>query len=96
MGGGGYHVDLVAGHADRGAGGLEDGLRDIARLGELLEGAEALVREEVLVLDEEDALHVGLVVGDDLGKLGEMPRVPLLDTHREEVEVLLHLGDERC
>jgi hypothetical protein len=42
----------------------------------------------------EDALGVLEVVGDDLGHLGEVPAVPLLDAHGVGVDLLVELVEE--
>lgn len=55
-----------------------------------------LLIELIFILDQNHALDIGFVVGDYLGKFGEVPGVPFLDTHAEEVEVFLHLGYEGC
>lgn len=46
---------------------------------------QVVVGQVALVLYEQSELGVALVVGHDLNKFGEMPRVPFPDAHREGV-----------
>jgi hypothetical protein len=72
------HVGLGNVLTHRHLGGLNDGLRNvliIVDVGSQL--VEVLAGEVLLVLNVGNELAVGVVVGDNLDELGEVPSVPL-------------------
>lgn len=76
-------------------GGVNDVLGNtLVILNESGNVVEALVAEGLLVLDEQSNLGVTLVVADNLDQLGEVPRVPLTDTHSKSVDGLVELVED--
>lgn len=85
-------LEILAGnlatHADLG-GGLDGSLN---LLGQDL--GQVRVGEVLAHTGGQDDLGVGDVVVEDLGQLGEMPAVPLLDAHHEDVELLVEVVEQ--
>jgi len=80
----------------RRARGVEHVAReDIVVVKELSQVGQRVLGESRLVADERDDLGVLVVVGHELDELGEVPAVPLAHAHRERVDVLVELVQER-
>jgi len=81
-----------------GSHGHTGGVKDLLGLGSihgnLLESGERVLAELLLVLDEGGKAAELVVVVDNLGQLGEVPRVPLTNAHSEGVEVLVELVEK--
>lgn len=56
---------------------------------------QALISQSLLILDKECNLSVALVIRNDLDKFGEVPGVPLSHSHREGVDGLVELVQNR-
>jgi hypothetical protein len=73
-------------------GGIDDALGNIlVILHESGNVVQVIIIQVLLVLDEECDLGVTLVVRDNLVQFGEVPRVPLTNTHGEGVNGLVKL-----
>jgi len=86
------HVGLGDVLTHRDLGGLDDGAGGaVVVLDNLSKLVQAVVGERGLVADEERAGGELLVVGYNLDELGEVPRVPLADSHGEGVDGLVEV-----
>jgi hypothetical protein len=86
------HVLLGDVLAHRDLAGVDNGLGDVSIVvDERGDVVEPVVAEGLLVADGEGKLGEGVVVRDDLDQLGEVPRVPLANTHGECVDGLVEV-----
>lgn len=87
----GEHVDLRDVSSHRGLSSSKDLFGALLVAEESLQGVQKLVGRVLAALQQVNNASVQDVVIQDLDELGEVPRVPLTNTHGECVDVLVQL-----